>query len=258
MWQAFAQNVRRSFTRAADQYDILTSLHKEIGRELVKKNVQADADRILDIGCGTGYAANKAKFFFPESVIVGLDLSEGMLSKASAAHEGIPIHWLQADAQALPFKRATFDLVLSNLSYQWVLDLPRAFREARRVLSGKGVLSGTLFGSRTCEELFLSLKAVHPVAKMRCLPSVDDVRNALQSAGFTDVHVDYELIKVQFKDVWELLNWLKAIGANTLAEEFFLGKQMLHKLDVYYRERFPYHDGICVSFEVIWIGSKVL
>ena len=39
MWTAFTNRVRKAFTEAADQYDILTSLHKEIGRELVKKIV---------------------------------------------------------------------------------------------------------------------------------------------------------------------------------------------------------------------------
>ena len=40
MWTTFTDKVRQAFTDAADQYDILTSLHKEIGRELVKKNMR--------------------------------------------------------------------------------------------------------------------------------------------------------------------------------------------------------------------------
>ena len=258
MWTTFTHRVRKAFTEAADQYDILTSLHKEIGRELVKKTVRIDAARILDVGCGTGYVANKAKFFFPESAIVGLDLAEGMLAKAKDLHEGIAIDWLQADAQVLPFKEKAFDLLLSNLTYQWVPDLPKAFTEARRVLSAQGVFNITLFGSHTCEELFASLAACSPeqATALGRLPDIEKVRAALKDAGFKNAAVDYELIKVQFKNVWELLGWLKNIGANSLAKEFFLGKHMLAGVNDYYRQHFPYNDGICAGFEVIWVYAR--
>lgn len=254
MWTTFTNKVRQAFSDAADQYDILTSLHKEIGRELVKKNMRLDASRILDVGCGTGYVANKAKFFFPESVIIGLDLAEGMLVKAAQAHEGIAIDWIQCDAQVLPFKTASFDLILSNLAYQWVTDLPQAFQDAHRVLSVPGTLAITLFGFHTCEELFASLIQCAPAQSevFRRLPTVEEVQKALMDAGFKDVQVDYELIKVQFKDVMELLGWLKNIGANVLSGDVFLGKQMLGKINDHYRQNFPYGTGIGASFEVIW------
>ena len=206
MWTSFTNKVRKAFSDAADQYDILTSLHKEIGRELVKKNIKMEASHILDVGCGTGYAANKAKFFFPDSTIIGLDLAEGMLEKARSLHEGIPIDWVQADAKTLPFKSETFELVLSNLAYQWVIDLPAAFKDVKRVLTPGGTLSMTMFGSRTCEELFSSLKIVDPRIPVRSLPTLDDIQYALSRGGFKNRKVDYELIKVQYKDVWELLN----------------------------------------------------
>ena len=257
MWTTFTQKVRRAFSEAADQYDILTSLHKEIGRELVKKNVKLNAQTILDVGCGTGYVANKAKFFFPESRIIGLDLAEGMLAQAKTLHEGIPIDWLQADACQLPFKNATFDLIMSNLAYQWAGDLDAAFREVRRCLAPNGKLNATLFGSRTFEELLSCLQVVNPALKLRRLPSLKKVQESLEQAGFSRSKTDYELIKVQFKDVMELIVWLKSIGANNLGEDnFFLGKQMLAKADEYYKEKFPYHDGIAVSFEVIWVDAQ--
>ena len=258
MWQVLTNKIRKAFSDAADRYDILTTLHKEIGRELVKKTVRLDADRILDVGCGTGYVANKAKFFFPESTIIGLDIAEGMLKKAQALHEGVPLFWLQADAEALPLKAQAFELVLSNLAYQWVGQLPRAFSEAYRVLTPKGQLFMTMFGQRTCEELFnvLTHCASGKAVSFSRLPSIEQVKDALQQAGFDNASVDYELIKVQFRDVLELLGWLKGLGANHLGGDFFLGKDMLARVDKYYRDQFPYYDGISASFEVIWVNAQ--
>ena len=255
MWQTFTKSVRKAFTDAADQYDILTSLHKEIGRELVKKNIRREANFVLDVGTGTGYIANKAKFFFPNATIVGLDIAEGMIEKAAQTHEGIK--WIQADGESLPFNDQTFDIIFSNLAYQWIPDLPKAFAQARRVLADGGSFNGTLFGAKTCEELFSSLAAVNPSLSIRRLVTVDDVRKTLNAVGFRDVRVDYELIKVEFKDIWELLGWFKSIGANQLPrEEAFIGKDTLSKAGEYYQQHYPYNDGICASFEVIWFEAR--
>ncbi len=257
MLNIFAQKVRRAFSDAADQYDILTSLHKEIGRELVKKVVKLDAPTIIDVGCGTGYVANKAKFFFPESKITGVDFAEGMIAKAKSLHEGIPIDWVCANATSLPFESNTVDLVLSNLAYQWVEDLRGAFIEAHRTLRTGGVINITLFGHRTCQELFESLSVVDPNQNGRRLPSVKQVQEALISANFHEAKVDFELIKVEFKDLKDLLTWLKDIGANHLSDDpVFIGKSKFIQLQEYYSTHFPYNEGICASFEVIWIYAK--
>lgn len=257
MWNTLTQHVRKAFTDAADKYDILTSLHKEIGRELVKKNLKLNAPVIIDVGCGTGYVANKAKFFYPESRVIGLDIAEGMLAQAAALHEGIAIDWVQADAAELPFKSGCVDLVLSNLAYQWAVDLNKAMADASRVLRPGGAFNITLFGQRTCYELFEALTAVDNKFKYRPIPALDDVRKAMAAADFKNIHIDFELIKVEFASIYELLQWLKNIGANNLgAGNQFLGKQMLSKAQAYCRAHFPYNQGICASFEVIWAQAK--
>ncbi len=255
MWTAFTNKIRKAFSESADQYDILTSLHKEIGRELVKKHVKHAANVILDVGCGTGYVANKAKFFYPESRLIGLDIAEGMLEKARELHEGIAIEWVHGDAAHLPFDDKSIDIIFSNLAYQWVEDLPQGFREAKRVLADKGLLALTMFGGRTCEELFISLEHVG-VTGIRRLADPDQVKAALQTAGFVNAQVDYELIKIQFENLWDLLKWLKAIGANQIPTEGFIGKNQLNKAAEYYRANFPYHQGISASFEVIWVKAQ--
>jgi malonyl-CoA O-methyltransferase len=248
---SLTDKVRRAFTEAADQYDILASLQREIGRELVHKVVKLPTvHRALDVGCGTGYLTGKLKFYFPDSDIVGLDFAEGMLSKAKENHENIA--WYLADARQLPFKDQSFDLIVSNLAYQWVGDILKAFRENRRILTDQGVLAATLFGFHTCDEFFSSLEATGIKDEFNRLPQIEEVQNALIEAGFK-AKVDYERIQIQFKDLWELLGWLKAIGANNLSRGAFLGPQALQDANAYCLKNYPYHDGIRITFEVIWI-----
>ena len=129
-----------------------------------------------------------------------------------------------ADGNHLPFSDGSFDIVISNLAYQWAEDLSRAFSEARRVLTPDGVLACTLFGYNTCQELFQSLdEAKAGALQFTRLPDESQVREALIVSGFKNPKVDSEQIKIEFKDMYELMAWLKSIGANHLPREGYLG-----------------------------------
>ena len=254
IWQAIHSKVRRAFSDAAYNYEVLSNLHKEIGRELVRKVMDKPCARILDVGTGTGYLANKAKFYFPEAMVVGLDLADGMVLEANKLKEGIQI--VQADACALPFKKGSFDLVVSNLAYQWIADLERAFILAHDALTNEGSLCTTVFGRQTLGELFNTVESVSPQNKpLKRLPDIEQLRAAVIKAGFKNITVDHELIKVQFTDVVDLLRWVKGIGANILNDDIALGKQALVKMNEHYRTHYPYFEGVCATFEVVWITA---
>ncbi|MBL8013670.1 MAG: methyltransferase domain-containing protein [Candidatus Omnitrophica bacterium] len=255
MWQAIHKKIRQSFSDAALTYDVLSSLHKEIGRELIRKVMSKSCARILDVGTGTGYLANKAKFYFPEAMVVGIDIADGMVKEADKLKEGVYV--IQADACALPFQTSVFDLVVSNLSYQWMADLDTAFRQANRCLNDNGEFCVTLFGRRTFEELFDVLqKAASPKDMVHRLADQTRIEGALTTAGFKNVQISEEIIRVEFKNVMDLLRWNKGIGANVLNQDIPVGKQTIAKMDDLYKTKYAYFNGICVTFEIIWIHAK--
>ena len=63
--QFIDQRIRNAFSDASIQYDVLTGMHKEIGRELVDKIKDHEpAQYILDVGMGTGWLTNRLTYFF--------------------------------------------------------------------------------------------------------------------------------------------------------------------------------------------------
>lgn len=248
--------IRRAFSKAAGDYDLLTSLHKEIARELVLKIKLENPQEILDVGMGTGYLTNKLVHLFPEAKVTGLDFAQGMIEEAQKNSEGFTV--VEADACQLPFPKETFDAVTSNLAYQWIEDLSQAFTEAFRVLKADGLFCFTLFGHDTLKELFISLDNIcdDKPAPLRRLASQDQVKEALRKAGFKDVSVSVEHIQVHFASVTELLKWLKAIGANRLAEEIPVGKDWLKKLEQEYRKNYSDSFGISSTFQIIWAEAR--
>ncbi|GAB4409120.1 MAG: class I SAM-dependent methyltransferase [Anaerolineales bacterium] len=90
----------------------------------------------LDVGTGTGHFA---QFLAGHGArVVGVDISRAMLRVAAAKPDMPPL--VQADAAALPFADAAFDLVLSVTALEFVPDAARAAAEMARVCRRGGRL----------------------------------------------------------------------------------------------------------------------
>jgi ubiquinone/menaquinone biosynthesis C-methylase UbiE len=70
--------------------------------------------------------------------VVGVDVSAASLVRARRRRPGVPL--VQADAEALPFRAASFDTVVSALVFCSVPDAPRGLAEVKRVLRPGGAL----------------------------------------------------------------------------------------------------------------------
>ena len=94
-------------------------------------------ERVLDAGCGTGYLAAGLRRARPDVVVVGSDLSAGMVG---AAREAGAWPLVQADATRLPFTDGSFDLVVCRGVLHHLPDVPAALAEWRRVLAPDGAV----------------------------------------------------------------------------------------------------------------------
>ena len=100
-----------------------------------------DGDHVLDVACGTGIVARlAAPVVGGAGSVVGIDTDEGMLAVArkSAAAEGLPIDWQEADVSDLPFADERFDIVLCQQGLPFFDDPILALEEMRRVVAPDG------------------------------------------------------------------------------------------------------------------------
>jgi arsenite methyltransferase len=99
-------------------------------------------ERVLDIGSGPGFlAAEMAASAAPNGTVVGTDTSESMLAIAAARIDSVSdveLRFEQADACALPYADADFDVVVSTQVYEYVQDIAGALSELARVLRPGG------------------------------------------------------------------------------------------------------------------------
>ncbi len=96
----------------------------------------------LELGCGTGFFLLNLKQAGVIDVGHVTDLSPGMVDQAvrNAADLGFDVEGRVADAEALPYPDATFDLVVGHAVLHHIPDVELALREVLRVLKPGGRL----------------------------------------------------------------------------------------------------------------------
>ena len=133
-----------SYDDVADIFDRLTLRYAAQSAVALARAVDAPQRRcILDIGCGTGLVAFKAaEMSGPETRIIGIDLSEGMLRRATAAVRtaGLTdrVSFQSGDAEALDLTPGMADGYVSLNAYSHFPHPDRAATEAFRVLAPGG------------------------------------------------------------------------------------------------------------------------
>ena len=92
-------------------------------------------DRILELGCGDGWACRRLAGRIPEGLIIGLDHSDDRIRDARAKSTSFEnILYLWSAAEQIPWQEDFFTSVLCVDSICYFQDLDKVFREVYRVL----------------------------------------------------------------------------------------------------------------------------
>jgi malonyl-CoA O-methyltransferase len=256
-----ARQVRRAFARAAATYETHAVLQAEVAARLIERldGSSLRPARVLDAGSGPGAGSAALRARYPDADVVALDIALPML-RAAAHHAGDPPAFARAcaDAQALPFADATFDLAYSNLCLQWCDDPGLAIAEFARVLRPGGLLLFTTFGPSTLNELRTAFAAADAAPHVGRFVDMHAIGDALIATGFRDPVLERDDFTLTYPDALALMRELRAIGAtNADAKRLrtLTGKSHLQRVVAAYE---PFRrDGVLpASYEVVYAAAR--
>lgn len=206
--------IRLSFERAATSYDSAAEVQRRISDRLARSlpALSPAPTRLLDAGCGTGYAQTLLAQRFPAAQQLALDISAAMLHQVSA-----PCWLLAGDLENLPLTDACVDLYWSSLVVQWC-ELASVLSEARRVLGDSGHLALASLGPQTFRELRLAFAGADTFRHTLSFLSPAEIGQMATAAGFATIKIDQGEETAYYPDFKSLLRAVKAVGANQLGD----------------------------------------
>lgn len=213
---------------SGDYPAVVTDVVAPLGGVLVDAVDVRAGQRVLDVAAGTGTAALPAAR--RGARVTATDLTRSLLDvgRADADAEGLQISWQTADAEALPFADAEFDVVLSSIGVMFAPHHQQAADELVRVSRPGGtigVLSWTPEGF--IGQLFAVMKPYAPPPPPGASPaplwgSADHVR-ALFGGQVTDFIARQQSLRVtRFGTGAEFRDFMKRNYGPTISVYAFL------------------------------------
>jgi ubiquinone/menaquinone biosynthesis C-methylase UbiE len=135
------KHIQQEFNQwaAAGRGDEMEAHHSDITEQTLALMDLQPTDRILDVGCGTGWASRRMARVADE--VTGLDVADEMLRRAEQASAGIGnVRYVWGSAEKIPAADNSFTKVLSVESFYYYANQGRALDELRRVMAPDGKL----------------------------------------------------------------------------------------------------------------------
>ena len=110
---------------------------KELARRM--GNGLAEGASVLELAPGPGYFAIELAKLGKRN-LTGLDISKTFveIARQNGAREGVQVDFQQGDAARIPFREASFDLIVCRAAFKNFSEPVKALREMRRVLKPEG------------------------------------------------------------------------------------------------------------------------
>ncbi len=129
---------RQQATWASGDFAVIGTTLQIVGEQLAESIDLRAGERVIDIAAGNGNATLAAARRFAQ--VTSTDYVPALLERgaARARAEGLAIDFVEADAEALPFEDASFDVALSTFGAMFTPQHERPAQEMLRVVRPGG------------------------------------------------------------------------------------------------------------------------
>jgi len=135
------EKVQKEFNRWAEEGrgEEMEAHHRPITDPLLEIMQLRPDERVLDLGCGSGWLSRQVASLVPQGSVLGVDVSDAMVRRAGRASAGFThISFRVGTAEKIPWEDAFFSRVVSVESAYYWSDPLQGVSEIFRVLAPQG------------------------------------------------------------------------------------------------------------------------
>jgi SAM-dependent methyltransferase len=250
--------------------EVLDRMFKPFENLLTEFVAAESADRVLDIGCGTGTTTlAAARSLGASGRSVGIDISEPMiaLARTRAERDRLRATFIEGDAQSHAFEPASFDAIISRFGVMFFDDSVGAFTHLRRAARDGARLRCVVWRSaaenpfmttaeRAAAPLLPDLPARRPDAPGQfAFADERRVSGILKESGWSDVDITPVDVVCTFseRDLVLYLTRLGSVGVILERTEEPLRSRVIETLRIAFE---PFVHGTEVRFNAAcWVVS---
>lgn len=253
--------VKQSFASAVDSYDEMAYLQRKVGLQLFQQiSEESDYGLVVDVGCGTGFLTQQLIDLALVKQVLAIDIALSMVRRTRAKLEEVEnTQYICADAECMPLKKHSVDMIVSNLALQWCQNLTAVFNGFKNTLNRDGQLLFSSFGPATLQELKRAWVEVDDYSHVNEFYSADEIHDYLAQAGFTDIKITTKFYQSSYQTVVELMRELKGIGAhNVLSNRNRKTTSKTHMqtmISAYEQNRI--NGMIPATYEILFVAARV-
>lgn len=191
-----------SIPKIYDEY-LVPMIFSVYAEDIARRVAARSPSVLLEIAAGTGAVTRAMAAALPRGIrYVATDLNEPMLAVAAQRQgDDDRIIWRQADAMALPFGEAEFDVVCCQFGAMFFPDRVKAYGEVKLVLKGDGTFVFNVWDriedNEVTHEATIALGKMFPDDPPRFMVRVPHgyhdkavIRTDLERAGFRDISIE--------------------------------------------------------------------
>ncbi len=184
------------------------------------------AEKIVDLGCGTGEHTVELTRRSLAATVLGIDSSGAMIGRASALRDSLSAELKPRIRFALTDMRdfngdGDYDIIFSNAAFQWISDHPAMLTQCLRALRPGGVLAVQVpANDRETAQVTIHALANEPhwraalsavrTPSDRYVQSPDEYRAMLSAIGFNDIDCFYHTFHHPMGSPAEVVEWSRA------------------------------------------------
>lgn len=219
--------IKQRFKRKLNSYNENARIQKQMAERLINMTDSACALSsstgggvdILEIGCGTGlltqFAVNKIRF----SSYIAIDIVSECENFIKDIHS--EIDFISVDIEEYIEKTdKTFDLIISNASFQWIENLPEFTEKLIGKLNPGGKLLFSTFGIENFREIYYVLG--------KTLPYYSGKELEEKFRKYKNLQIEEEVRIMAFKTPKDVLKHIQSTGVNALSKEAWTKRNLIN------------------------------